>query len=202
MDKQEKPKNRWLVWVEMVYAPRLAWKTIFEVNPYSDYMLWLVLFVSSLVLSLPVFANPPFGFSAQPILLLLTAGFTFVIDIFSLFLTCVVLGAFAKWLGVWLGGSGGYQKTQAVLIWAGLPYVYVIFLWMIAILIGGKPIHEAYMAYANGGKSLIQHIMLIWLSILVGLGYIEAHGLSVKKGILLTVVTYVVPMLLMELMMP
>jgi len=182
----------WQPWILIVTAPRNAWKTILSRNPYSDWRLWVNIVFLSAIGALSNVFHPKLSTYPKPLLTAIVICVMFVVELFLIFLISVVFGAFAKWLGKWMGGTGGYQKMQAVQVWASLPHAYLVILWILAIILGGQPILNLYHIYGYG-MSITLYIGLLWLTILVGLGYAEAHDLPTQKGMLLSILCYMLP---------
>jgi len=184
-----------MLWILLIISPIKAWKAILDKKPYSDYMFWLIIAISSALGSILGVVHPYVGLSGQFYRTLYIFGLEFITGFFILYIVTAVLGVLAKWLGSWFDGSGSFQKLQAVLIWSGIPYLYSFYFWLIVILTGGKPGMNVYVY--DAGKHVLGYLMLPWLSILVGLGYAEAHGISTKKGLLIAVITYLIPSLIL-----
>ncbi len=192
-------QKRWASLVSILYHPQAAWKIILSENPYTDYMFWLILYISSLVLSAVVVVQLGVAFHRDLIQYALVLGLLTFLNVIMLSLASLIYGAVGQWVGYWLGGSGGFKKMLTIAMWAGLPIVYNDALCWMVLLLGGEPLRGIYDSF--GPKSLgTQGLMLFWVTMVAGFGFAEAHQVSIKKGLIISaVVTLPIPMLVIIL---
>jgi len=158
-------------------------------------MFWLLIVLSAILGTLSVLINPECVGNNTRFQIAVIALILPIVMVFLIYLAIIFFGAVATWLGCWLGGSGSHQRMQAVLIWSGIPYLLAYLCWFIGIMAYGKPLLDLYIQ--DSGQHVFGFMMLPWLTFWVAVGYAEAHDFSLQKGLLIAVLTYVVPFILL-----
>jgi hypothetical protein len=189
-------------WYGLLYAPRQAFQQILKRNPYTDAQFWLLFPVCTLAVTLPTWLTLGPGIigsshlEQHPIVLVLILLFMLVTNTIILLIATIIFGIMAKWMGGLMGGKSNYRQLYAVLMWANLPFIYMLALWIVPLMLGGKPIAQLYRVADLNQDGIFGYIFLLWTVVLVAIGYSEAHQISLKKGMLLSLVTYGIPILI------
>jgi hypothetical protein len=133
LSESETASKQHTPWIELLYAPRQAFNYILKRNPYTDIQFWFLFPVCSLAITVPYWMiTAPQSIKAynlghqEPIALGFLLVVMFVFNVNFLAIITLIFGSVAKWVGGLMGGKSSFRKLYSVLMWANLPYVYML----------------------------------------------------------------------------
>jgi hypothetical protein len=167
-------------------------KQVLQKDPYQDINFWLIATSMCLLSITTGWIIGDYSFSIGTFFTLIV-GFI-CISIFGIF----IFGAYASFfliMGKCLGGKGGFKKLLAALIWSGIPTIYALFIGIIWLSVDTVPCLTFFKKY-----SLLRYTFGFWTSAILGVGLAEAHEFSIRKGLFLSLITWIgLPLLLHSL---